>query len=154
MRKLLLATVALAIVGAVPAMAGGSVNFNLASKLDRLCTIAATNTDLTVGPAASATAQGDFETTCNFENADLHLTLSSGNGGLLNDVEGVTELYNLTFDGVTYSSTDLGGEGKTVTMASGAFANYPIGRSFVVALQNDLTIAGDYADVVTVEVAP
>ena len=153
MQKLLLASAAFAVIGIAPAMAGGSVNFNLSSNLGKTCTIAATNTNLTVGPAASAGATGTFETNCNFEISDLTLTFTSGKGGLYNSVEGITELYNLTFDGTTVDSGTAQG-GAVFVRASGPVANNPVTRTFDVALQHDLAIAGDYSDVLTVEVAP
>jgi hypothetical protein len=155
MRKLLLATTAFAIIGAGSALASGTktVEFNLSSSLGKECTIAAASTNLTVGPAAAATAQGDFETNCNFEASDLTLTFTSLNGGLNNPVEGNTELYNVSFDGETFGS-DAAQLGTVIVRSSGAFANQPIARSFVVALQSDLTIAGDYSDVLSINVAP
>lgn len=155
MRTLLLATAAFAIVGAGSAIAAGNktVSFNLASSLAKECTIAATNTDLTVGPLASATAEGYFDTNCNFEAADLTLTFTSSNGGLKNPVEGNTELYNISFDGETFGS-DAAAAGSVIVKPSGLYANQPISRSFQVALQSDLSIAGEYADVLTIDVAP
>jgi hypothetical protein len=152
MRKLLLTTVAFLVAGAGTALAAGgkTVEFNLSSTLGKTCTIAAASTNLVVGPSAAATAQGDFATNCNFEASDLTLTFSSLNGGLKNPVEGNTELYNITFDGETFGS-DLG---ATLVRPSGLFANQPIARSFVVALQSDLTIAGEYSDVLAINVAP
>lgn len=154
MRKLLLATAAFAFVGAGSALADGkTVEFNLSSSLGKTCTIAADSTNLTVGPLASASAQGDFSTNCNFEAADLTLTFTSTNGGLKNPVEGNTELYNITFDGETFDS-DEAKTGSVLVRPSGLFANQPIARSFVVALQSDLTIAGEYSDVLAINVAP
>jgi hypothetical protein len=154
MRKLLLATAAFAFVGAGAAMADGkSVSFNLASSLAKNCTIAATTTDLTVGPLAATTADGYFDTNCNFEAADLTLTFTSQNGGLKNPVEGNTELYNISFGSETFGS-DAAATGTAIVQPSGVFANQPINRSFKVALQQDIAIAGEYADVLTIDVAP
>jgi hypothetical protein len=154
MRRLLLATTAFAFVGAGAALAGSkTVEFNLSSSLGKTCTIAADSTNLIVGPLASASAQGDFSTNCNFEASDLTLTFTSANGGLKNPVEGNTELYNITFDGETFDS-GAAQSGSVLVRPSGLFANQPIARNFVVALQADLTIAGEYSDVLAVTVAP
>ena len=152
MRKLLLATAVIAL-GTSSAMAAGSVNFNLKSSLGKVCSIATTASDLTVGPAAATTAAGAFDTTCNFELSDLTVTFTSGNGGLYNTVENVTVPYTVSFDGETIASADAKA-GVPLVRASGAIANAPISRPFTVALANDITIAGDYADVLTVDVAP
>lgn len=154
MRKLLLATAALAFV--TPALASGpynKVDFNISSSLAKECSIGAEDTNLTIGPSAGAGATGEFSTTCNFEIADLTLTFTSAKGGVLNEVEGITELYNITFDGETFGS-DVAAGGVILARASGPVANSPVARSFEVALQNDLSIAGEYADVLTIEVAP
>jgi hypothetical protein len=153
MRNLLLTTAALVIFGAGSALAAGEVEFNLSSSLGKTCSIAATNTDLVVGPSAAASATGEFATNCNFEASDLTLTFTSTNGGLKNPVEGNTELYNITFDGETFDS-EAAKTGSVLVRPSGLFANQPIDRSFVVALQSDLTIAGEYSDVLTINVTP
>ena len=151
MRTLLLASAALLI--AAPAMAGGKADFNISSSLAAACTIGAGETNLVVGPTAAEGAVGNFATTCNFEIAELTLTFTSANGGVKNGVEGITELYNVTFDNETFDS-DAAKTGYALVRSSGPLANQPIDRSFSVALQNDLSIAGDYADVLTIEVAP
>lgn len=153
MRTILLATAAIAVGSISSAYAAGSVDFHLSSTVGKQCTIAAASTDLTVGPSAAAIASGAFDTTCNFELSDLTLTFTSLNGGLHNATENVSAAYNISFDGETVSSTDAQA-GVSLVRASGASANYPIHRSFDVALQSDLTIAGDYADVLTIDVAP
>jgi len=152
MRNLLLATAAIVLASSA-AMADGSVHFNLKSKLSKVCTIATAAADLTVGPAAATTAAGAFDTTCNFELSDLTVTFTSGNGGLYNTAENVTVPYNVTFDNETVSSVDAK-TGFPLVRSSGAVANAPISRAFTVALANDITIAGDYADVLTVDVTP
>ena len=152
MRTLLLATAVMAL-GSTTAFAAGSVNFNLKSQLGKVCTIESAGTDLTVGPVATATADGAFDTTCNFELSDLTLTFTSANGGLHNTAEGVTVPYTVSFDNETIASADAAA-GVSLVRASGAVANAPIHRNFTVALGSDLTVAGDYADVLTVDVAP
>jgi hypothetical protein len=152
MRNILLATAVIAL-GSSSAMAAGSVNFNLKSSLGKVCTIATAASDLTVGPLAATTAAGAFDTTCNFELSDLTLTFTSANGGLYNTVEAVKVPYTVTFDGETVASADAVA-GVSLVRASGAVANTPIHRDFSVALASDITVAGDYADVLTVDVAP
>lgn len=153
MRNLLLATVAIAFCGSSSALAAGSVDFHLSSSLGKQCSIAADTTDLVVGPAAAAVADGAFDTTCNFELSDLTLTFTSLNGGLNNAVENINAAYNISFDGEVIDSVTAQG-GVSLVRPSGASANYPIHRNFSVALQSDLTVAGEYADVLTVDVAP
>ena len=152
MRNILLATAVIAL-GSSSAMAAGSVNFNLKSSLGKVCTIATAASDLTVGPLAATTAAGAFDTTCNFELSDLTLTFTSANGGLYNTAEGVQVPYTVTFDGEIVASADAVA-GVSLVRASGAVANTPIHRDFSVALASDITVAGDYADVLTVDVAP
>jgi hypothetical protein len=155
MRNLLLATAAVAIV-AMPALASGpynKVDFNISSSLAKECSIGAESTNLVVGPSASEGATGEFATTCNFEISELTLTFTSAKGGVLNEVEGITELYNITFDGETFGS-DVAADGVVLARSSGPVANNPVARTFEVALQQDLSIAGEYADVLTIEVAP
>lgn len=152
MRNILLATAVIAL-GSSSAMAAGSVNFNLKSSLGKVCSIATAATDLTVGPLAATTADGAFDTTCNFELSDMTLTFTSANGGLHNTTENVTVPYTVAFGTETIQS-GLASTGVSLVRASGAVANAPIHRAFTVALDSDLSIAGDYADVLTVDVAP
>jgi hypothetical protein len=152
MRTLLLATAVIAL-GSTSALAAGSVNFNLKSQLGKVCSIATTASDLNVGPSATVTADGTFDTTCNFELSDLTLTFTSANGGLQNTAENVNVPYTVSFDNETIASADAVA-GVSLVRASGAVANTPIHRQFTVALGSDITVAGDYADVLTVDVAP
>ena len=153
MRTLLLAATIIAMGGASSAMAAGSVNFNLKSSLGKVCTITSAGSDLTVGPTTGSTAAGAFDTICNFEHSDMTVTFTSANGGLYNTVEGVQVPYTVTF-GVEAVRSTLAKYGVSLVRVSGAVANSPIPRAFTVALDSDLTIAGAYADVLTVDVAP
>ena len=153
MRILLFTTAALALVGASPALAAGKVSFNLSSSLGKQCSIATANTDLTVGPSAAVKADGAFDTNCNFEVADLTLTFTSANGGLYNAVENVSVPYTVTVGAESIPSGSAKA-GVPLVAASGPVAGGAISHAFSVSLDSDITVAGDYADVLSVDVAP
>ena len=150
MRKLLLATAALALAGAGVAFASGSAQVTINSSLDASCSVSDATTTLTLSGTVAQT--GHFTTTCNFSAADLHVQFQSDKGGVYNSVENVTAPYTLTYNAGAHDSSTLTGAGVTIDHASGSTS--PVIRDYDVALNAPLSVAGSYADTLTITVTP
>jgi len=159
MRRILLASTAFVLAGASAAFAvepPKSAQFTVTSTLAASCSIGTgESTEVVVGPAASVVGTGEFTTTCNFEDADMTVSFVSDNGGVENGVEDITVDYTIAYGG----DDALASEATLATpfevaAASGPVAGAAIDRSFTVTLVDDITVAGDYTDTLTVTVAP
>jgi hypothetical protein len=145
MRKVLLATAAFGLLGASQALAA---EVTITSSLEQSCTIDAF--DDTIELDGITPVEASFTSTCNFSSANVDITFDSLNGALHNSVEDVDAPYTLTYDSVDYTSAALE-DGETVSEAAGTSPNV---RTYEVALDAALTIAGDYSDTLTITVVP
>ena len=148
MRNILLAGAAMLATTGM-AMAAGDALVQLSSTVTKNCSITSGgNIPLN---ASGVAANGSFTTDCNFSLANLTISMKSTNGGLKNTDENVTVLYDVIYNSQTKAS-------NTITSAQ-AFTAEPAGgaavvRNFVVDLQTPLTVGGNYADTLTISVAP
>lgn len=150
MRKLLLATAAIALVGVSSASAApGDVIIN--SFLAPDCSLISSDPSVSLGPTTAPQSVA-FTTNCNFSAANLTVNFSSLNGGVKNAVENVTKTYTVTFNGET--ETSAAGLFHDVTLASGGTAGNDIARSASLALTSALTVGGTYQDTLTISVSP
>lgn len=148
MRKILLAGAALLATTGM-AMASGNALVQLSSTVTKNCTITSGgNIALSTTGAAE---NGSFTTDCNFSLANLTISMKSANGGLKNTDENVTVLYDVIYNSQTKSSNTMTSpQAFTAEPAGGA----AVLRTFVVDLAGPLTVGGDYADTLTISVAP
>lgn len=150
MRKVLLATAAFAFIGAGQALAVGPGEVTINSHVEPACSLVSSDSEVDVGPGTDA-ANVEFTTTCNFSVADITITFSSANGGVLNTLENELQTYTLTYDGSAVSALGLF---HTAMLPSGPSAGDNILRTATVALDEALTVAGDYQDTLTISVSP
>ncbi len=149
MRKLLLATAAFAFVGAGSALASDA-EVTITSELAAECNVSDATTDIEL--VGTGSEDGDFTTTCNFSAASLTVNFVSTYGGVYNTVEDVTAPYTLTYNTHTHDSSTLTGAGQDETHPSGSLG--PVVRTYSVALNDPLEVAGEYTDTLAITVTP
>jgi hypothetical protein len=154
MRKIILAGAAMLATTGM-AMAGGSAPVAINSTVPKACSVTNATQTITLNPTSGSNRPGSFTTTCNFSAADFTVNFKSANGGVTNTVENVTKNYRLGYEDLEFDAdSDLTGTGATVTAPPGGTPGDAIIRNFSVAFPEALTVGGDYADTLTITVAP
>lgn len=154
MRKVLLTSAALLLVGVTSAFADGTATVTVSTTLAESCDLSEPTDIILSSNDAGGTGTSNFDVTCNFEGsgeAPLTVTLSSLSGGVTNGSEIVD--YTIAFESGSApasSTTSL----PLVVPSTVAAANVADPKSFTATLLADVEVAGEYEDTVTVAVAP
>lgn len=160
MRKLLLASAAIVVLGVPTAMAAGSHGVQVTATVTETCGLTAPN-DVTFGedPEVGASDTSTFDLECNFAGEGgnpipLTVSFESANGGLSNPGDTEARDYTIAYQsGTPFTASSTQGTpediGDSVTAANTAEA-----RTFVVTLADALPVAGAYSDTLTVSVVP
>jgi hypothetical protein len=153
MRKILLAGAAmLATTGMAMAVVVAPTNtdsVSISTNVAESCTVSITATTVTLPANATASAPTPFTFTCNYTGSTASLSYTSTNGGV-KDGAGPTYVYSITPAlGLPGSSA-----GTLTTPALNSTALTPMANSFVLQLQSEIQIAGNYSDTLTVTVSP
>lgn len=154
MRKVLLASAALLLVGATSAFAADSATVTVSTTLAEWCELGDLSDIELSGNDLGDSGTSNFDITCNFEgagNAPLTVTLSSLNGGVKSG-DNIVD-YTIAFETGSASAS------STLTTALEVEStvtdpNVPEPKSFTATLLANVEIAGEYEDTVTVAVAP
>jgi len=162
MRKHLLVTTGLVLVGAGAALAADSASVQItATQLDS-CQITSVSSSLDLGSVVDTPVVGDFQYQCTFVGSPS-LTFTSLNGGVHTDVAG-----GHTADyGIWLNDAAPGGPPSTWLQASAATggatfgditttvaANTTVAPNFQVGLTQALPVGGTYVDTLTIDIAP
>lgn len=161
MRKLLLSSAALALVGAGSALAADSASVQITATQAQSCTIndGGTSSALDLGTTVDAPIAGTFSYQCNFVGAPT-LTFTSTSGG-------VTDGSNTYDYGIYLNDAAPGSPPSTWLQASASTSGFPftgittttapntaVTPYFSVGLSEEITVAGSYADTLTIDIAP
>ena len=148
MRKLLLASAAIAVMGAGPAMALDSDTITIQSTLAQACQVDIANTTAVMPANGSPSALEAFSFECNFGGEGATLSFASTFGGVSNGF--TTHVYNIV------PSTGAPGT-SAVTFPNFPLIplpNTPVNASFTVDLVNPILVAGTYSDTLTISITP
>lgn len=154
MRKVLLASAALLLVGATSAFAADSATVTVSTTLAESCSLSEPSDIDLSSNNIGGTGTSNFDVTCNFEGegqAPLTVTLTSQNGGVKSGSNVVD--YTIDFEAGSASAFSTLTTPLAVTSSVGA-ANVAEPKSFTATLLADVVVAGEYEDIVTVAVAP
>ncbi len=163
MRRLLLATSALALLGAGSAMASGSSQTQITATNPQNCQINSASPSIDLGTVVNVAVPGTFTYQCNFQGAPT-LTFQSANGGVSTAQNGG----GLANYGIYLNDAAPGSPPSTWLQASAATgagavyngitteltANAAVSPVFQVGLSQTLPVAGTYADTLTISIAP
>jgi hypothetical protein len=142
MRKLLLATAALAVLGG-PAMAATTT---VTTTVPQSCT-ASIDPNVSL-PADASAVTGNFSYTCNFTGNTADVTWKSTNGGVTDGA--TTHDYSIT--------SSIGGSGVAsidhTESDVATTANVASPQTFTLQLLNPIIVAGTYTDTLAVTIAP
>jgi hypothetical protein len=157
MRNILLAGAALLATSgmAMAVVAPTSQSVGITASLAELCSITDPNDVSVPGTTIGSTsAPSNFDFSCNFAGAGaapvLQISFASANGGLKSGTEVVD--YSITYGTSTITSAAAFAGAVPVAETTSA-ANAVNSRSFTVALTEDITVAGNYSDTVTVSIS-
>jgi len=160
MRKVLLASAALVLLGAPVAMAAGTQGVIVSATVTETCSLTDPN-DVSFGtdPLVGATDSSSFDLECNFAGVGgnpilLSVSFSSFNGGLKNVNDPTARGYEITY-GTNAAFTAASAFAAPVPFADSVVAaNTAESRGFDVELTEELPVAGGYTDTLTVAVVP
>jgi opacity protein-like surface antigen len=146
MRKILLASAALALLGGNAMAADVTVTTTVA----QACSVSADPS--VILPANGSSVVGAYSYQCNFTGSTADLTWSSANGGVDADGVGGDPAHDYTI------ATSLGGSGSASAGLSetnvATTANTASPQTFTLALVAPIIVAGTYTDTLTVNIAP
>jgi len=162
MRKLLLATSALALLGAGSALAAGSSQTQITATSQQTCQINAQSAVLDLGSVVDVPVAGSFVYQCNFVGAP-QFTFTSANGGVkTSENNGGLANYGIYLNDTAPSTAPSAWLQASATTGGAAFTgistttapNAPVSPSFSVGLSQALPVAGAYSDTLTIAIAP
>jgi len=152
MRKVLLATAAFAFVGAGSAMAVDSTSLTIQTSVPKACSASFDEETGTVTlPADSGqSVSTDFSFVCNFGGNTATVSFASTNLGVEDETQSLgPHNYNM--------SSTLGGAGTAATgyttAAATTVANIGDTETLTLQLVEDIDVAGEYEDVLTITIA-
>jgi spore coat protein U-like protein len=162
MRKYLLITTGLALIGAGAALAADSGSVQITATQQDSCQIDSMSSSLDLGNVVDTPVVGDFQYRCTFVGSP-QLTFTSANGGVETSSNGgATADYGIYLNDAAPSSppstwlqASAATGGVTYTNITTTVApNTTVAPSFQVGLTQPLTVSGTYTDTLTVDIAP
>jgi len=159
MRRILLASAAVAFAGAGSALAGGSASIEINADNPQNCVVVASSATITLG-AFDTGVPGTFQYQCNFVGQPT-LTFTSANGGVVTAENGGG---SATY-GIYLNDAAPGGPPSTWLQSNTTPQSYPnittstpantvISPVFQVGLTGALPVAGHYSDTLTIDIVP
>lgn len=160
MRKHLLATSALVVLSAIPAMAADSETVVVSASVSATCSLTdPNNVNFGTDPLVGDTEISNFSFTCNFAGdggeGALQVSFQSANGGLANVNDGTDRSYTVKYGAnPAVTAASIAAPADIDYPETSAVANVANARSFVVELAEALPVAGAYSDTLTVSIVP